>query len=355
MTDDPAEQRTSPVPGAAAATAHAPHDHADHDHADHDHAGHGHAGHSHSGHDHSGHDHSHLPTGPDAGRRMLLSMGLTAAFLVAEVIGGLLSGSLALLADAGHMVTDVGALMLGYAGLRFAQRQADPQRTFGYGRLEVLASFVNGVLLLILSAWIIYEAVTRFFEPVEVLSGPMMVIAVLGLFVNVGSFLLLRSGSDNINVQGALIHVLGDLLGSVATIVAAIIIMLTGWMPADPLLSALVALLIIRSGFDITRRSAHILLEGTPEGLDLTAIRLDICRLPMVRDAFHVHVWSLTTGRTLATLHVIPQAGYTPEATVAAVRQRLRDQFAIGHATIEVDFSRDAPSGPSEQTCALET
>lgn len=335
MTERTFSDRT---PGPAAA-AFAQGTHPAHD--DHDHVGHDHAGHDHAGHSHAGHSHAHLPTGPDAGRRMLLAMALTAVFLVAEVVGGVLSGSLALLADAGHMVTDVAALMLGYAGLKLAQRQADPLRTFGYARLEVLASFVNGVALLGLSAWIIYEAATRFFDPVTVLSGPMLVIAVLGLAVNIGSFLLLRSGADNINVQGALVHVLGDLLGSVATIVAAVIIMTTGWMPADPLLSALVALLIIRSGWDITRRSANILLEGTPEGMDRDDIRRALCALPEVGDAFHLHLWSLTTGKTLATLHVVPQPGFAPEAVVTAVRRVLTERFAVSHATIEVDAARD--------------
>lgn len=341
-----------------AAHGHEGHDHEGHDHESHDHEGHdrggGHSAGDHLGHDHAGHSHSHLPSGPDAGRRMLLAMALTAVFLVAEVVGGVLSGSLALLADAGHMVTDVAALMLGYAGLRFATREADRQRTFGYARLEVLASFVNGIALLLLSAWILYEAATRFFEPVEVLSGPMMIIAVLGLLVNIGSFLLLRDGSDNINVQGAMVHVLGDLLGSVATIVAAVIIMTTGWMPADPLLSALVAILIIRSGWDITRRSANILLEGTPEGVDRDDIRQDLCAMAEVRDAFHLHVWALTTGRTLATLHVVPQAGYPPETVIPAVRARLRDRHGISHATIELDLSREAAMaiGPMAEACA---
>lgn len=288
---------------------------------------------------------------------MLIAMALTSVFLVAEVIGGVLSGSLALLADAGHMVTDVAALMLGYAGLKFAQKQADPRRTFGYARLEVLASFVNGIALLALSAWIIYEAATRFFDPVSVLSTPMLVIAVLGLAVNIISFLLLRSGSDNINVQGALVHVLGDLLGSVATIVAALVIMATGWMPADPLLSALVALLIIKSGWDITRRSANILLEGTPEGMDRDDIARDLCTLPQVQDAFHVHVWSLTTGKTLATLHVVPRPGFAADAVVAAARRRLTEKFQISHATIEIDPTREAGAAeelaPGDRTCAV--
>jgi cobalt-zinc-cadmium efflux system protein len=301
-------------------------------------------GHNHS-HGTDAHSHSHTPSGPGAERRIVWAMLLTGGFMVAEVVGGLISGSLALLADAGHMLTDVGALILAYAGIRFGRRPGDPRRTYGYQRLEVLAAFVNGITLLVLSAWILVEAARRLFEPVEVLSGTMLTVALVGLAVNVASFFILRSGSEqNVNIQGALIHVLGDLLGSVAAIAAALVIAFTGWMPIDPMLSAFVALLIIRSGWDITRRSGHILLEGTPEGLDRDEIARVLKTSPGVADVHHIHVWSLTSGRLLATLHLRP----TPEADLGSVlataKARLHESFGIDHSTIEIDFG--APSAP---------
>src|SRR5690242_13283509 len=177
----------------------------------HHHAGHDH---DHHGHDHGLGGHVHRPTGADAERRILWAMALTGAFMFAEVIGGILSGSLTLLADAGHMLTDVAALALAHAGIRFGQRPADPKRSYGYRRLEVLAAFVNGIALLALTAWIAVEAAQRLMAPVPVLSGTMLVIATLGLLVNLASFSILRGGESSVNVAGALAHVIGDLLGS---------------------------------------------------------------------------------------------------------------------------------------------
>lgn len=264
--------------------------------------------------------------------------GLTGGFMVAEVIGGVLSGSLALLADAGHMLTDVGALALAHAGMRLGQRPADPKRSYGYRRLEVLAAFVNGITLLALTVWIAIEAIRRFFEPVEILSGTMLAIAVLGLAVNVGSFAILQGGKkDSLNVAGALVHVLGDLLGSVAAIAAAVIILWTGWTPIDPLLSLFVALLIVRSGWSITRRAGHILLEGTPEGMDPDEIKTALADLPGVADAHHVHVWSLTSGKPIATLHLRLEEGATAQQVLPAVKTHLEARFGIVHSTVEVD------------------
>lgn len=293
------------------------------------------------GHAHGQGAHSHAPSGPGAQRRILLAAVLTGSCMVAEVVGGVISGSLALLADAGHMLTDVGALVLAYAGIRLGQRSADERRSFGYARLEVLAAFVNGITLLALSAWILVEAILRFLEPVEVLSGTMLVIAVLGLGVNMASFLILKRSEENLNVQGALVHVLGDLLGSVAAIVAALVIRFTGWMPADPLLSALVAVLIIRSGWDITRRSGHILLEGSPEGLNRGEIRQALEAIPGVEEAHHMHVWSLTSGRLLATLHLRLGPRADPRPVMLAAKESLRERFGIKHSTIEVGKSEE--------------
>jgi cobalt-zinc-cadmium efflux system protein len=286
---------------------------------------------------------SGVPRKAGAQHRIVGALLLTGGFMLVEVVGGLLSGSLALLADAGHMLTDVGALALAYAGVRFAERPGDPQRTYGYARLEVLAAFTNGVALLGLAAWILIEAAIRFFEPVRILSGTMLVIALLGLVVNVASYLVLHSDEgDNINIQGAMVHVFGDILGSLAAIVAALVIRFTGWLPIDPLLSVLVACLIIRSGWDITRRSGHILLEGAPESVDRDRIRRDLTALPGVASIDHIHVWSLTSGRPLATLHVRTSTGADLPAVLRAAKERLRGEFGIDHSTIELEPAEKA-------------
>jgi cobalt-zinc-cadmium efflux system protein len=268
-------------------------------------------------------------------------MALTGGFMLAEVVGGILSGSLALIADAGHMLTDLGALGLAHAGMRLGRRPADPRRSFGYRRLEVLAAFANGVVLLALTLWIALEAGLRLFDPVPVAGRAMLTIAMLGLAVNVAAFLLLRAGArHNVGMAGALAHVLGDLVGSAATIVAAGIIVATGWTPIDPILSLAVAALILRSGWDLLRRSGHILLEGTPEDIDPAEIARAAGRLDGVVAAHHVHVWSLTSGRRLATLHLQLAPGAAPAEAMAAVRSMLRTRYEIEHSTIELDFDR---------------
>jgi cobalt-zinc-cadmium efflux system protein len=298
---------------------------------------HAYHGDDHHGHGHSIGGHAHTSSGPEAARRILWAMALTGGFMIAEVVGGILSGSLALIADAGHMLTDVAALALAHAGIHFGQRPADPKRSYGYRRLEVLAAFVNGIVLLALTAWIAFEAVQRFMAPVPILSGTMLVIAVLGLLVNIASFLILRGGEGSVNVAGALAHVLGDLLGSVAAIVAAVVILATGWTPIDPLLSVFVALLIVRSGWQIVRRAGHILLEGTPEGMDPAEIRASLVGVAGVADAHHVHVWSLTSGSAVATLHLRLIPGAQPGSVLIAVKQHLAKSFGITHSTVEID------------------
>jgi cobalt-zinc-cadmium efflux system protein len=318
-----------------------------HDHVHHDH--------DHHGHDHGLAGHVHQPAGPDAARRIIWAMVLTGGFMIAEVVGGILSGSLALLADAGHMLTDVAALALAHAGIRFGERPADPKRSYGYRRLEVLAAFVNGILLLALTAWIAVEAIERFMSPVPILSGPMLIIAVLGLLVNIASFAILRGGESSVNVAGALAHVIGDLLGSVAAIAAALVILWTGWTPIDPLLSLFVAALIVRSGWKIVRRAGHILLEGTPEGIDPAEIRESLVGVPGVADAHHVHVWSLTSGSPVATLHLRLAPGAQAGTVLVAVKQHLGKAFGITHSTVEIDpedrCADHAPGRPTGPGC----
>ncbi|WP_082092624.1 cation diffusion facilitator family transporter [Devosia epidermidihirudinis] len=326
------------------------HDHADHDHADHDHdaTGHNHTenGHDHSGHDHSGHDHSHAPTvGAGNERVVLIGFVLTAGFMVAEIVAGVMSGSLALIADAGHMLTDAAALLLAWAAFRFGRRASDGQRTFGYMRLEVVAGLVNAITLFALVGWIAYEAVQRLFTPHEVLAGPMFIVAVLGLFVNIGVFFVLSRGDkDHVNIRGAMLHVLGDLLGSVAAIAAAVIIWLTGWMPIDPILSVLVCLLILRSAWRLFRGSLHILMEGTPPNVVIEDLsRQLLAAVPGLEAVRHVHVWSITSGKPVATLEIALAQGADPDAVTQAAKAELLAQYGIIHSTIEIAWDKARP------------
>ncbi|WP_244489010.1 cation diffusion facilitator family transporter [Devosia sp. Root635] len=333
---------------------HAGHEHADPDHAEHEHHdGHDHTGHDHAGHDHSDHDHaghSHAPT-VSAGNERVVLIGflLTAGFMLAEVVAGLLSGSLALIADAGHMLTDAAALLLAWAAFRFGRRASDGKRTFGYMRLEVVAGLINAVTLFALVAWIVYEAIQRFMTPHEVLAGPMFIVAVLGFVINVTVFLVLSRGDkEHVNIRGAMVHVLGDLLGSVAAIVAAVTIWLTGWMPIDPILSVLVSLLVLRSAWKLFRSSLHILMEGTPGNVVIEDLgKALVAEVPGLAAVRHVHVWSITSGRPVATLEIMLAPGANASAVTQAVKQALGADYGITHSTVEIVWDADAPS------CAL--
>ncbi|MBO0906224.1 cation diffusion facilitator family transporter [Jiella sonneratiae] len=324
-----------------------------HDHGhDQDH-GHGHgAGHEHEhGHEH-GHDHGHHHHAPTVSsgneRAVLLGFLLTFGFMIAEGVGGLLSGSLALVADAGHMLTDSAALALAWAGFHFGKRSSDERRTFGYMRFEILAGFVNAVALILLIVWIAYEAVMRLITPQTVLAGPMLGIAVLGLLVNVGVFFMLRKGDqEHVNIRGALLHVIGDLLGSVAAIVAAIAIWLTGWTPIDPILSVLLSAIILRSAWVLLKNTLNILMEGVPGDIspDELAEKL-LAEVAGLCGVEHVHVWSITSGQPLATMNVRLEEDADPRAVVGRVKEVLLADFGIGHSTIEIDFGGSAEHCP---------
>ena len=307
----------------------------------HDHAlgGQSHA-HSHAhdhDHDHA-HDHHHGGDEKNASRIGIAAL-LTGGFMVVELAGGIISGSLALLADAGHMLSDFGALALAWIGFRMARQPATLQRTFGFRRFPVLAAFVNGMALFLVAAWIVYEAVVRLNDPHPITSGLMLWIAVGGLVVNLMSFAVLHGADrDNLNVRGALLHVAGDLLGSLAAIIAAVIIMTTGWTPADPILSVLVALIILRSAWSVTAQSAHILLEGAPEGVDLNHVIRDLTdHVDGVADIHHAHLWSLDGRRSMMTLHARIRETATGPAVTARIKTRLHEAHGISHATVEIE------------------
>jgi len=307
--------------------------------------------HSHS-HDH-GHDHSHVPTVTSANqRKILISFVLIFTFMIVEAVGGVISGSLALLADAGHMLTDAMALALAYMAFRFGSRAADSKRTFGYLRFEVLAGFINAVTLFAIVAWIVYEAWGRLQAPPVILAGPMMIVAVLGLLINLlVLWIMTRGDTEHVNVKGAILHVIGDLLGSVGAILAAVIIYLTGWTPIDPILSVLVAALILRSAWKLLAKSIHILLEGAPEDASPEKVEQGLMSaVPGLAAVSHVHVWQLTSGRTMATLHVRPNVDEEARAVVKRVEAVLREQFSIEHATVGIDWNSEA----DENICSLQ-
>lgn len=273
-------------------------------------------------------------------RRITVALILTGTFMVVEVIGGILSGSLALLADAGHMLTDTMALALAAMAFRVSKRPADRRLTYGYQRFQILAAFVNGLSLLVIVGWILYEAVLRFISPENVLGPTMLVVAVLGLVVNVLAFVVLHGGDqENLNIRGAALHVAGDLMGSVATIIAAVVIIFTGWMPIDPILSVAVAMLILKSAWVLVKRSAHVLLEGAPEWLDLESMQQNvIARVPEVLGIHHVHVWGLTPQDLMLTMHVsVDREPESPTAIIRQVKALLRKDYGIDHSTIEIE------------------
>jgi len=292
-------------------------------------------------HDH-GHEHEHRPGGhdhiPKNERAIAIAAGLTGAFMLAEVVGGVISGSLALLADAGHMLTDFASLMLAWFAFRLARRPADWKRTYGYDRFSVLAAFVNGLTLFVIAGWIFWEAIQRLLDPVEVLGGLMLWVALIGLLVNIAAFYVLTRGeSENLNVRAAALHVAGDLLGSVAALAASLIIIWTGWMPIDPILSVLVAAIILRSAWAVVRESGHILLEGAPREFDRRKVAQTLGEeVEGVTEVSHVHAWQVTQERPMATLEVVAEAGSDKDAVRREVKRLLKERFGMDHATVEV-------------------
>jgi len=278
-------------------------------------------------------------------RRVLIAASLTCGFMIVEAVGGILTGSLALLADAGHMLTDSVALILAYAAYRVSERPGTSRMTYGFDRLKILVAYTNGLTVLAIALWIVAEAVQRFLTPAPILGGAMLVVATMGLAVNVVVFLTLHGGDRaSLNLRGAILHVLGDLLGSVAAIAAALIILATGWYPADPLLSVLVALLLLWSAGKLIRESGLILLEGAPPHVDRNDVAMDLGReIDGVSDIHHMHVWSLDDRQLVATLHARVQPGADPERVVSDIKTRLAEAHGIRHATVEAESGRECP------------
>lgn len=271
-------------------------------------------------------------------RSLTWALAITIAVLLVEVAGGILSGSLALLADAGHMVSDVGALGLSLFAFWYAARPATARKTFGFHRVEILAALANGATLMIVAGLIFAEAYRRVSEPRQVESGLMLVVAIIGLAANLAAAVTLSSGRRaNLNMRGAFLHVLGDLAGSVATVLAAGIILLTGWTPADPIASAAIGVLIVIGGWRLMKESANVLLEGTPRGLDYAHVMDAIRAVPGVADLHDLHVWSITSGFPVLTSHVVVGEGSDPARVLKGLQTTLEDRFGITHATLQLE------------------
>jgi cobalt-zinc-cadmium efflux system protein len=285
------------------------------------------------GRDHHAHDHR------SASRRALLwVLGLTLAFTAVEIAGGIWTDSLALLADAGHMVSDNVAIVIALVAVTLARRPSTPTRSFGFQRAEIIAAFVNGLTLVLVSGWIVWEAVRRFDDTPEILGGWMLAVAVVGLLVNVlAATILIRAGRESLNVEAALRHVFADLLGSGAVLVAALVIVTTGWTLIDPLVSIGIALLIVASAWGVLRDSTSILMEATPSGIDAEAVATAIVDVDGVTSVHDLHVWRITSGFDALAAHVLVGRGEDCHGLRREIEAVLRDRFAITHTTLQVD------------------
>jgi cobalt-zinc-cadmium efflux system protein len=263
---------------------------------------------------------------------------LTLAFTAVEIAGGIWTGSLALLADAGHMVSDNVAIVLALVAVTLARRPSTPTRSFGLQRAEILAAFVNGLTLVLVSGWIVWEAIQRFGDAPEILGGWMLVVALVGLLVNVlAATILIRAGRESLNVEAALRHVVADLLGSGAVLVAALVIVTTGWTLVDPLVSIGIALLIVASAWGVLRDSISILMEATPSGIDAEAVAAAIVEVEGVTSVHDLHVWRITSGFDALAAHVLVGRGEDCHGLRREIEVALRDRFGITHTTLQVD------------------
>lgn len=284
------------------------------------------------------HTHAAQSAAGASARRLALVLALVLGVLVVEVVGGLLTNSLALLADAGHMLTDAAGISLALLAIWFARRPATPQRSFGFYRVEIFAAVANAFILFGVAGYIVVEAIERFSAPPEVVGLPMLGVAVVGLIVNLASMRLLHRGAQaSLNLRGAYLEVLGDLLGSIAVIVAGVVILLTGWNPIDPIASVVIAALILPRTWSLLREAVDVLLQATPKGVDLDEVRQHIRRADGVVDAHDLHAWTLTSGIHVVSAHVVVQ----PSADAARVLDELcaclADDFDFEHSTIQLE------------------
>jgi cobalt-zinc-cadmium efflux system protein len=304
----------------------------DHDHEE-EHA-HGH------GHDHAGH--AHFEPGKGISKPLLMVLVITATFAVVELLGGLVSGSLALLSDAGHMFTDILALALSLAAAIVSQREATAKQTFGYLRVEILVALANGVALIFVSLFIMYEAIGRLTTPTSIDSEVMLVVAIAGLMANLAGILILREKSkENLNVRGAFLHMMGDLLSSIGVIVAAVLIFLFNLTVADPIISIAISLIILYGAARLCRQSAYILLEFTPAHIELSEVRTSMMKVPGVEDAHDIHAWTISSGVYALSAHV--RVGDQPVSAcsciIKALEHLLETKYQIKHSTLQLEYN----------------
>ncbi|MCE2404258.1 MAG: cation diffusion facilitator family transporter [Dehalococcoidia bacterium] len=323
---------------------HEGHGHAEHEGHGHDeHEGHGHDEHEgHDEHGHAGHDHAHDLRGASR-RSLIVALVLISTYMVAEVVGGVLSGSLALLADAGHMLTDAAAITMALVAMWIAQKEPSVERTFGYHRTEILAALANTFALWLIAGWIVWEAYHRAFrEDVEVVGLPVLLVGIGGFVINViAAWVLHRSSGESLNVEGAFQHVLADLLGSVGVIISAVLIIAFEWHIADPILSVVIAVLIVYNTRKLIVNILNVLLEGSPERIDVYKLCHDIEEMEGVTLIHDVHVWTITSGNEAFTAHVLLDPAYQGnlDGLIKGMQDLLHNEYGIGHATIQVERS----------------
>lgn len=270
--------------------------------------------------------------------RLKLVLWLVLAYLIAEVAGGILTGSLALLADAGHMVTDAGGLAFALFAINIARRPASKKLTYGYYRVEILAALTNAVVLIGISLYILYEAWQRFKEPPEVSSKNMLIVAIIGLLVNIAGMLILRKGSKkSLNLKGAYFEVLSDMLTSLGVIAAAVIMMMTGWYYADPIISAGIGLFILPRVWILLKDAVKVLLEGTPADISMNELNASLNSVPGVVSIHDLHVWSLTSGMNVMSAHVLIKENAQGEQVLKSIKEKMLEQFNIAHTTIQIE------------------
>lgn len=290
-------------------------------------------------------------TGSAAGRHrsgLTWALVLTGGFLLVEVIGGLLTGSLALLADAAHMATDVGGLAMALVAIRFAERPATPAMTYGYVRTEVLSAVINAVVLLVVTLFVLREAWLRLFAPPEILGGPMLAVAVVGLIVNLVSMRMLHGGAqESLNLKGAYFEVMADMLGSLGVILAALVVMFTGWTVADPIIGAAIGLFIVPRTWILLKSALNILMEGTPPTVDLGLLRQRLEEIPGVSEVHDLHVWTLTSGLDAMSGHLVVEDPARAAGVLATAQLALREDFSITHTTIQVEDSAASADEPA--------
>jgi cobalt-zinc-cadmium efflux system protein len=292
-------------------------------------------------HEHQDHDepHHHDRTGLSSKRRLAWVFALTAIYMITEAVGGYLSNSLALLSDAGHMLTDVASIALAMFALWFSSRPATSKKTYGYLRLEILAALANGVTLVVISLMIFYEAWQRIKNPESVQGLEVMLIAIGGLAVNaISAYLLHSASSENLNMRGAFLHVISDMLGSVGAIIAGVLIWKFGWTISDPVISILMCLLIIFSSWQLIRESLNVLLEGTPSHINIQAVIETMMSVGGVLNVHDLHIWTISSGNVALSAHVAIESASSYEGTLQALQEALRSKFNIGHVTIQIEL-----------------